>query len=76
METPSSKGVPMASKGSGKIAIKPSKVGSLRKAMGAKKGKKLSTSALAAKKAAAQKSGNTAMVKKTTFAINARNWKH
>lgn len=59
----------------GKIAIKPSKVGTLRSAMGAKKGQKLSPAALKSKKAAAQKAGDTAMVKKTTFAINAKNWK-
>jgi hypothetical protein len=54
------------------IKIKPSKVGSLRSAMHAKKGQKLSISAMKAKK----KNASPAMKKKLTFAINARGWKH
>ena len=58
-----------------KIAIKPSKQGSLRKAMGAKQGENLSVAEMRTKLAAAKRSGNTAMVKKLTFALNARKWK-
>jgi hypothetical protein len=55
-----------------KIHIKPSKRGTLRKAMGAKKGEKLSVSAMKKK----MKSASPAMRKKLNFAINARKWKH
>jgi len=55
-----------------KIHIKPSKRGSLRKAMGAKKGDKLSVSEMKKK----MKNASPAMRKKLNFAINARKWKH
>ena len=57
------------------ISIKPSKVGSLHKAMGVKQDKPLSTASLNKQLAAAKASGNTAMVKKLVFALNARKWK-
>lgn len=57
------------------IRIKPANKGKLRSKMGAKKGETLSPAALAKKKAAAKKRGDTATVKQTTFAINARKWK-
>jgi hypothetical protein len=63
------------SKGKARIHIKESRKGSLRKAMGAKKGAKLSESEMRSRLAAAKKSGNTAMVKKLVFALNARKWK-
>jgi len=66
----------VASKSKKPIQIKSSKVGSLRSAMGAKKGQDLSMSAMKAKLSAAKKSGNAAMVKKLNFAINARSWSH
>jgi hypothetical protein len=53
-----------------RIYIKPSKRGSLRKAVGAKKGRKIPASKLAIKK-----SDSPAMRKKKTFAKNARKWK-
>ncbi len=56
------------------IKIKKSKVGSLRKAMGAKKGKNLSVSAM--KKKEHSKNTSKAMKKKLVFAINARKFKH
>jgi len=55
-----------------KIHIKPSKRGTLRKAMGAKEGEKLSVSAMKKK----MKNASPAMRKKLNFAINARKWKH
>jgi hypothetical protein len=55
-----------------KIHIKPSKVGSLRKAVGAKKGKKIPASKLQSLK----NSKSPAMRKKANFAINERKWKH
>ena len=55
-----------------KIYIKPSKRGSLRKAMGAKKGQKLSVSAMRSR----LKNASPAMRKKLQFALNARKWKH
>jgi len=55
-----------------KIYIKPSKRGSLRKAMGAKKGKKLSVSAMRSR----LKGAGPAMRKKLQFALNARKWKY
>ena len=61
----------MASKQKPRIYIKPSKRGSLRRAMGAKKGEKLSVSALRAK----LKTASPAMKKKIIFALNARRWK-
>lgn len=54
------------------IKIKKSKQGSLRKAMGAKKGQKLSVSAMKKK----MSNASPAMKKKLVFAINARKWKH
>jgi len=58
------------------IHIKESRKGTLRKAMHAKKGEKLSLADMRAKLAAAKKRGATALVKKLVFAINARGWKH
>lgn len=55
-----------------KIHIKPSKRGSLRKAMGAKEGKKLSVSAMRSR----LKNASPAMKKKLQFALNARKWNH
>lgn len=57
-----------------KIYIKPSKRGTLRKAMGAKKGQKLSVAAM--KKKLHASGTSTAMKKKLNFAINSRGWKH
>jgi hypothetical protein len=56
------------------IRIKPANRGKLHKKMGVPKGEKLPTAAIAKKKAAAKKSGDTATVKQTTFALNARKW--
>ena len=53
-----------------RIYIKPSKRGSLRKATGTKKGKKISASKLRIKKG-----DSKAMRKKKIFAQNARKWK-
>ena len=58
------------------IHIKESRVGSLRKAMKAKKGEKLSVAEMRSKLAAAKKRGDTKMVKKINFALNARKWAH
>lgn len=53
------------------IHIKKSKVGTLRKALGTKKGKKIPASKLA------DKPGDSpAMRKKKNFARNARKWNH
>lgn len=54
------------------IYIKKSKRGSLRKAMHAKEGQKLSVSEMEKRK----KNAGPAMKKKLQFAINARKWKH
>jgi len=54
-----------------KIYIKPSKRGSLHKALGVPKGKKIPTSKLKIKA-----SDSPAMRKKKTFAKNAKKWKH
>ena len=54
-----------------KIYIKPSKRGSLRKALGTKKGEKIPASQLAVKS-----TDSPAMKKKKVFAQNARKWKH
>lgn len=59
-----------------KIRIKPENRGKLHKKMGVPKDKPLSTEAIAKKKAAAKKRGDTATVKQTTFALNARRWSH
>ena len=61
----------MARRKSG-IKIKKSKQGSLRKATGTKKGKKIPVKTLMRLK----KSKNPAMRKKANFALNARKWKH
>ena len=53
-----------------KIYIKPSKRGSLRKALKVKKGKNIPASKLKVKK-----SDSKAMKKKKVFAKNARKWK-
>jgi len=53
------------------IRIKPSKVGSLHRALGIKQGEKIPASKLKIKE-----SDSPAMVKKKTFAANARKWKH
>jgi len=55
-----------------KIYIKPSKRGTLRKAMGTKPGKNISSTALAKKKNA--KGTTKAMKKKIVFAQNAKKW--
>jgi hypothetical protein len=52
------------------IRIKPSKRGTLRKALGVKKGQKIPAGKLAIKK-----TDSPAMRKKKTFAKNARKWK-
>jgi hypothetical protein len=52
------------------IKIKPSKVGTLRKATKTPKGKNIPMSTLQAKK----NSSDPAMRKKANFAINARKW--
>jgi hypothetical protein len=52
------------------IKIKPSKRGSLRKALGTKKGKKIPASKLKTKS-----SDSPAMRKKKNFARNARKWR-
>ena len=52
-----------------KIHIKPSKRGTLRKALGVKKGKNIPVRKLKAKKG-----DSLAMRKKKTFARNARKW--
>jgi hypothetical protein len=57
------------------IRIKPENRGKLRKKMGVKGDDTLSVAAIKARKAAAEKSGDTATVKQTTFALNARKWK-
>ena len=53
-----------------KIKIKPSKKGSLRKALGVKKGEKIPASKLKSKPG-----DSAAMAKKKNFARNARKWK-
>ena len=60
----------MAAKKKPRIYIKPSKRGSLRKALKVKKGKNIPTSKLKIKK-----SDSKAMKKKKVFAKNARKWK-
>tara|TARA_R100001244_G_C5064874_1_gene109834 strand:+ start:203 stop:388 length:186 start_codon:yes stop_codon:yes gene_type:complete len=60
----------MATKKKPRIYIKPSKRGSLRKALKAKKGKSIPASKLKVKK-----SDSKAMKKKKIFAQNARKWK-
>ena len=60
----------MAAKKNPRIYIKPSKRGSLRKALKAKKGKSIPASKLKVKK-----SDSKAMKKKKVFAQNARKWK-
>ncbi len=56
--------------------IKPSHVGLLHEKMGISKGKRISIGDLMKKKSAAKRSGNGALVKETTFAINAKGWNH
>lgn len=58
------------------IKIKKSHQGLLHKKMGVAKNKPISTSALQAKKSAAKARGDASTVKQTTFALNARKWKH
>jgi len=60
----------MAAKKKPRIYIKPSKRGSLRKALKVKKGKSIPASKLKIKK-----SDSKAMKKKKVFAKNARKWK-
>ena len=59
-----------------KIVINPSHKGLLHKDMGLAPGKKISTGALEAEKNRAKASGNSAEVKRVTFAENARKWKN
>lgn len=58
------------------IHIKPSKQGSLHHAMGVPMNHKITVGRLEADKRHAEATGNTARVKKDTFAINARKWHH
>jgi hypothetical protein len=58
------------------IEIKKSHKGELHRAMGIPAGKKIPLSMLMKKKASAEKEGDTANVKRATFAINARGFKH
>lgn len=57
-----------------KIEIK--RPGLLHKIMGIAKGKKIPAKKLATDKANAKKTGNTAQVKRDTFAINAKKFNH
>lgn len=52
------------------------KKGALHKELGIAQGKKIGTGKLEAVKASAKKSGNSTLVKRATFALNARKWKH
>ena len=56
------------------IRIKPENKGKLRKTMGTPKGKNIPVAEMRRKLAAAKKAGNTALVKRLTFALNARKW--
>ena len=56
------------------IRIKPANRGKLRSELGAKPGKKLTSSQLNKAKKSAAKKGNTAEMKRVTFAANARKW--
>ena len=58
------------------IHIKPSHRGQLHRDMGIKPGSRIPVAALMKKKSADKASGNTAGVKRDTFALNARNWSH
>jgi hypothetical protein len=62
------------------MAKKPMKIevkkGALHSELGIKQGKKIPLSVLEMKKAMAKRTGNTTLEKRTTFAINARKWKH
>lgn len=57
------------------IKIKKSHQGLLHEKMGVPKGEKIPAAKIEAKKAAAEKRGDAATVKQTTFALNARKWK-
>jgi len=56
------------------IKIKKGNKGKLRKQMGAKKGENIPAADLSAQLAAAKKAGNTALVKRIVFAMNAKKW--
>jgi hypothetical protein len=57
------------------IKIKPGNVGKLHDKLDIPVDKKIPTATLQTKLAAAKKSGNTALIKQITFALNARKWK-
>lgn len=57
------------------IKIKKSKVGSLKAALNVPKNEKIPAEKLAAAKKKAKKTGDTALMKKVTFAQNAKKWK-
>lgn len=57
-------------------AIKPSHQGLLHKEMGIPEDRKISIGDLMKKKARDKRTGDTAGVKRDTFAINARGWNH
>jgi hypothetical protein len=52
------------------------KKGALHRDMGIAQGKPIPTGAIEKKKAAAERTGNTTEIKRTTFALNARKWSH
>lgn len=56
--------------------IKPSHRGLLHRKMGVPQGQKISISALMHEKAKAKRTHNAALMKQTTYAINARHWGH
>lgn len=59
-----------------KIEINPANKGKLHAEMGVKKDKPISTSALESEKSKAERTGNTKLEKRVTFALNARKWNH
>ena len=59
-----------------KIDIDPAHKGLLHKQMGIKKDKPISTGSLESEKATAERTGNTKLEKRVTFALNARKWNH
>jgi len=52
------------------------KEGALHKQLGVSQDKGISTSTLEAAKAKAKRTHNATLMKRTTFALNARKWKH
>ncbi len=59
-----------------KIEINPANKGKLHKEMGVSKDKPISTGSLEAEKATAERTGNSKLEKRVTFALNARKWNH